>query len=103
MYGWCRIEENVRSPEAAITARHSVVLPLPVSPVSSSRLSSRETPFMHFFVRAPVRRAQEQELGIGGDRERLFFQAVERLVDRIGEGLQRVRRLHGGIIRGCLL
>ncbi len=44
MYGLRMMAENVRSPSACSTARQSVVLPVPVSPVSISRLSRRRRP-----------------------------------------------------------
>ena len=56
-----------------MTARQSVVLPLPVSPVSSSSALVAHQAVQQLFVGAAVRRAQEEELGIGRDREGLFL------------------------------
>ena len=88
MYGLRISAENVRSPsDADHRAADRRLAGAGLAGEQQHALVPPQTAHQ-LLERALVRRAQEQELGVGRNRERLFFEAVKGLVNRIGQRLE---------------
>ena len=83
MYGLRIIAENVRDPSDSSTARHERRLARAGFAGQEQDAFATPQAVQQFTERLLVRRAQVEELRVGRDREWLFGETVEGLVDGI--------------------